>query len=323
MRVVILHSDIAPDAPPDDQDTLIQAAAIEKALTARGHHAVRAVFTPDTKAVEALIARHDPDLVFNLVETVWGSGQHAPLAPAMLAQMSVPFTGAHAAPMAACGDKLLSKRILKGARLPTPDWSEPPHWNAIGQGRWIVKSDTEDASFGLDDGAVVEGRDAVAARAQACAARLGGRWFAERFIEGREFNVALIQRDGAPEVLPMAEMVFARWDEKRPRIVGYAAKWNEAAPEFHDTMRAFGWHEHEPDLSRALETLAKECWALFGLNGYARVDVRVDAENRPFVLEVNPNPCLEPKAGFAAAGAQAGMSYDGLVEAIAHAALRA
>jgi D-alanine-D-alanine ligase len=181
---------------------------------------------------------------------------------------------------------------------------------------------TEDASFGLDDGAVVEGRDLVVARAQSCAARLGGRWFAERFIEGREFNVALMERDGAPQVLPVGEMVFERWDDNRPRIVGYAAKWNEATSEFRDTTRDFGWREREPGLCKSLEKLARDCWMLFGLNGYARVDIRVDAENRPFILEVNPNPCLEPDAGFAAASVQAGMSYDELIETIVRAAVQ-
>jgi len=240
----------------------------------------------------------------------------------MLSNMGVPFTGAHAASMAACGDKILAKRILRSAKLPTPAWSQAPHWDGIGDGRWIVKSVTEDASLGLDEGCVVEGRQAVAARAQACAVRHGGRWFAEDFVEGREFNVAVIERNGAPQLLPIGEMVFEHWNESRPRIVGYAAKWDEAAPEFHDTVRVFGWQEGEPVLRKRLEALAKECWTVFGLNGYGRVDFRVDAENRPHILEVNPNPCLEPKAGFAAAAGQAGLNYDAMIDEILRAALR-
>lgn len=323
MRVVILHSDVASDAPPDEQDTLVQATAIRKALLGRGHEVSIVVFLPTVAGLEALITKEDPDVVFNLVETIWGSGLYAPLAPAMLSNLGVAFTGVHAAPMSACSDKLLAKRILRGARLPTPASSEPPHWQGIGEGLWIVKSVTEDASLGLDDGAVVKGRVAVAARAQECAARYGGRWFAERFIEGREFNVALIERDGVPHVLPIAEMVFEHWDESRPRIVGYAAKWNETTPEYRDTRRRFDWHQREPSLNKSLEQLAKDCWTLFGLTGYARVDIRVDGESRPFILEVNPNPCLETNAGFAASGAQAGLDYDALIEEIVRAAFRA
>jgi D-alanine-D-alanine ligase len=322
MRVLILHTEIAPDAPPDDQDTLRQAAAIGAALTRRGHESICGVFAPDESEMEALIARENPDVVFNLVESLWGRGLYASLAPAILASLGVPYTGADAATMTACGDKILTKRILEAARLPTPAWSEAPHWRGLDQGRWIVKSVTEDASLGLDDAAVVAGRKAVVARAQERAARYGGRWFAERYVHGREFNVAVIERDGQPHLLPIGEMVFERWEARKPRIVGYAAKWQETTPEYHSTTRTYGWHEREPDLRQALEHLSRECWNLFGLTGYARVDFRVDPRGRPFILEVNPNPCLEPDAGVAASCAQAGFHYDELIEDIVRAALR-
>ena len=323
MRILIVHSDVPADAPADEQDTLLQAAAVEAALKRRKHDVSRAVFSPEPAEVETLLSREEPDLVFNLVESVWGRGLFAPLAPAMFANLGVPFTGVHAAAMTACNDKVLTKRILGSAKLPTPVWSEAPHWRGIGKERWIVKSVSEDASFGLDDGAVVTGREAVAGRAQASAARYGGRWFAEHYVEGREFNVAAIEHDGEPYVLPIGEMVFAQWDDRKPRIVGYAAKWHGATLEYRATTRMFGWHEREPGLRKQLEQLTHDCWDLFGLTGYARVDFRVDSRNRPFILEVNPNPCLEPDAGVAAACAQAGLSYDQLIEDIVRAALRA
>src|SRR5258705_1571679 len=208
MRILILHSDVPADAPPDEQDTLRQAAAVEAALKRRGQAVSCAVFTPDASDIETLLSREDPDLVFNLVESIWGRGLFAPLAAQMFANLGVPFTGVHAAAMTACNDKVLTKRMLGAAKLPTPVWSEPPNWRGIGKERWIVKSLSEDASFGLDDGAVVTGREAVAARAQASAARHGGTCFAERYIDGREFNVAIIERDGEAHILPIREMVF-------------------------------------------------------------------------------------------------------------------
>ena len=323
MRVLILHSDIPADAPPDEQDTLRQAEAIEAALKRRGHEAVSATFVPTEADMDALVARENPDVVFNLVETVWGKCLYGPLAPSILASLGVPYTGADAAAMAACGDKVLTKRMLEAAGLPTPAWSEAPHWRGIDEGRWIVKSVTEDASLGLDDGAVVSGKAAVVARAQECAARYGGRWFAERYVHGREFNVAIIEREGEPHPLPIGEIVFERWDDRKPRIVGYAAKWQETTAEYRDTIRSFGLHERDPGLRQTLEQVSRDCWTLFGLTGYARIDFRVDSQGRPFILEVNPNPCLEPDAGMPASCAQAGIPYDSLIEDIVRATLEA
>jgi len=117
-------------------------------------------------------------------------------------------------------------------------------------------------------------------------------------------------------------MIFEKWDQSKPRIVGYAAKWHATALEYRDTSRMFGWHQREPGLKNTLEQLTRDCWNLFGLTGYARIDFRVDSKNRPFILEVNANPCLEPDAGVAAACAQAGLPYDKLIEDIVRAALR-
>lgn len=314
MRVLVLHSDVAPDARPDEQDTLLQAAAVEAALRRNGHAASCAAFPPDLKKAEQLVRGAGAEVVFNLVESVWGKGQYAAFAAQILSDVGVPFTGSTAATIAASSDKLLAKRLMTGAGLPTPLWSEPPAWRGLeGGGRWIVKAADEDASLGLDDDAVVTGPEAADRRAHLCAARFGGRWFAERYVEGREFNVAVLARGGDPLVLPIGEMRFLQWDEDRPRILGYAAKWDTEDEDFRRTKRVFDWYEREPDLRKSLEHLAKACWALFRCRGYARIDIRLDAEHRPFILEVNANPCLEPDAGFAAAARQGGISYDELV----------
>ena len=134
-------------------------------------------------------------------------------------------------------------------------------------------------------------------------------------------NVALIEKNGAPYLLPIGEMTFEQWDENRPRIIGYAAKWDEEAPDYRDTTRVFVWREREPDLHETLERLSKQCWALFGLTGYARVDFRVDTHGHPYILEINPNPCLEPNAGVAAAAEQANLPYATLIDDIVRAAL--
>ena len=194
MRVLVLHSDVPPDAPADEQDTLIQAGEIADALREGGHRAACAAFVPDKEGFRALVANARPDAIFNVVESVWAEGKLASVGATFLAASGVPYTGAAAAPMATTADKVLTKRLLAAAGVATAPWSEPPRWDGLAAAeRWIVKSIDEDASLGLDDGAVVSRHD-VAQRANISAAQHGGRWFAEAFIDGREFNVAEIGR---------------------------------------------------------------------------------------------------------------------------------
>ncbi|MDR3526018.1 MAG: ATP-grasp domain-containing protein [Rhizomicrobium sp.] len=319
MKVLVLHSDVPPDAPPEDQDTLIAAEAVAKALTSRGHQALLAPFFPTR--LRRFLTEEAPDVVFNLVEGIDGKGRLAHLAPRLLEQIGVPYTGTGPDALIVTSDKPRSKRLLRDIGLPTPDWSEPPSWDDLTAGRWIVKCADEDASLGLDDGAVVEAED-VPARADACAARFGGRWFAERYVEGREFNVTVLERGGAPHVLPMAEMLFQFWPVARPRIVGYDAKWDDASIQSTSTIRRFGVELTEAALARELRFLCEETWELFQCRGAARIDFRVASDGQPVILEINPNPGIAPDAGIVAAALEAGLSYADLIEGLVKEALQ-
>jgi D-alanine-D-alanine ligase len=317
-KVLVLHSDIVPDAPPEEKDTLVAADAVTAALARSGRAVAKAAFRKER--LVSLLERHRPDIVFNLVEGVDGLGRLAPQAPQMLAALGVPFTGVGAEAMALTGDKPRTKQRLRAAGLATPDWSEPPTWDGIDGGRYIVKSAVEDASLGLDDGCVVSGLAQMRARAEACKARFGGSWFAERFVEGREFNIALLQVGSGLRILPMAEMRFEFWPAGKPRIVGYEAKWEEDSCGWRGTVRAFGVEKREPALAARLADACRRVWALFGLTGFVRVDFRVTLTGEPLILEINANPCISPDAGFAAAAAEGGLTYEDLIAAILEAA---
>lgn len=315
MNILVLHSAIAADAPPEEQDTLIAAEAVRSALAARGHRVNKMAFAPaDGSALPQSI-----DLVFNLVEGVDGKGALATEAQRFLTRKGLRFTGTSAEAMDLTNDKPRTKQRLREAGLMTADWSMGPAWRGLGPGKWIVKSALEDASIGLDDGCVVEA-EGVPARADACAAKFGGAWFAERFLEGREFNIAILGRRGQPQILPLAEMRFENWPQGKPRIVGYDAKWAEESPGWRHTVRHFGVEREEPDLAAKIRRACETVWAIFDLYGFARVDFRV-VEGTPYILEINANPGIAPDAGFAAAAAEAGMAYQDLIEEIVKAAL--
>jgi D-alanine-D-alanine ligase len=323
MRILVLHSDIAPDAPPEEVDTITSANAVKDALAKNGHAVTMAPFTTDAARLKALLEREKADVVFNMVEGIDGIGALAPTAPRMLAEVGSVFTGATADAMALTSDKPTTKRMMREAGIGTADWSEGPVWAGLtDDAKYIVKSTLEDASVGLDDGCIVIGRDAVIARAEDSKAKYGGDWFAERYVDGREFNISVMQApDGGPLVMPLAEMRFDDWPSDKPRIVGYGAKWDETLDINDQMVRDFSTEQVDPVLAAKLKRSCEGVWRLFNLSGYCRVDFRVTPEGEPLVLEINTNPCIAPDAGFAAAGEQAGIPYDQLVVKVVETAL--
>lgn len=305
---------------PDEIDTLLSAEAVVRALGELGFATEIVAVDLDLNQFLAL-KRRDPILVFNLVDAVRGDGRLAPVIPSLLDAVALPYTGAHSDAWLETLSKVATKLKLAREGLPTPDFS------VDGSGldpdaKVIVKAVWEHGSLGLDEGSVVKGADAARVITDRVA-RFGTEHFAESFVEGREFNLSLLEERGRASVLPIAEILFEDWREGRPRIVGYDAKWTSDSEAYVGTPRRFGLEKDEPALAAELVKLAKSCWDLFGLAGYARVDFRVDREGRPTILEVNVNPCLNPDAGFAAAAAQGGLSYRDLIGSIIDAAPRA
>ncbi len=312
---LVVHDAVAADAPPDAQDTLIQAQAVGGALARLGWRVETLSFDLDLDRAAETLQRRAPDLVFNLVEAPSGKGRLIGLGPDLFEALDIPYTGAPAAALAATSNKPAAKARLAESGLPTPLLccadSAPDR-------RFIVKSAWEHASLGLDGASVVPAGKVPVAIAER-RRRLGGEWFAEAFVEGREFNVALLGPADAPMLLPPAEIRFDAWPAGRPRIVDYAAKWCADSPEYRGTTRSFA-PARDSRLTARLHDLAVACWELFALSGYARVDFRMDAAGGLWVLEVNANPCLAPDAGFVAAAAEAGIGFDAVIARILDAA---
>ena len=313
--IPVLHA--ATDSRPDEIDTLIAANAVANGLASLGYAAETIALDLDLRPIEALKERR-PLVVFNLVDAMRGDGRLAPMVPALLDTLKLAYTGAPTAAWFNTLSKLATKLKLEHAGLPTPAWS------ADGNGldpdrRVIVKPVWEHGSLGIDAGSVVRGGGAARTIAERNA-RWGTEHFAEAFVQGREFNVALLESAGGVEVLPVAEILFEGFAGSSPQIVGYDAKWAPESAAYRGTPRRFGLEREEPLLAAELKRLALAAWGLFELSGYARVDFRVDGTGRPFILEVNVNPCLSPDAGFAAAASEAGLAYPDLVGRIVDAA---
>ncbi len=314
-NAVILHNQVGPDSPKDELDVLVQVEAVRCSLAELGYRVRVIPFSLDVGAALRALRRAEPLFVFNLVETVAGDGRLIHLAPALLDHLGLAYTGSGQEAIFVTSNKVLSKRLFRQAAIPTPPWLEAvpahdAHWP--GAGTFLLKSVWEHASNWFGDDSVVRAGNASELRGQLERKDRRGGFFAERYVEGREFNQAIL----AGECLPAAEMRFVDYPKDKLRIVDFRAKWEEDSFEYAHTQRGFDLPAADRPLVDELHALSRRCWESFGLAGYARVDFRVDAEGRPWVLEINTNPCLAPDGGFFAAAARAGLSFTGMVERI-------
>ncbi len=328
MKIIILHQAIPPNASADERDVLDQARAVGEGLRAAGHAVELLPVSLDLGAVRDALQAARPDLAFNLVESIGGADRLLPTLPALLEILKIPYTGNSADALLVTTHKLLAKQRLRQAGLPTPDWIESTECTDTRSAdetpaEWILKSVWDHASAGMSGDNLLRGTSRYAAvqRLAALVAEKQTAWFAERYIEGREFNVSLYERgDGTPEILPPAEILFIDFPPGKPRILDYEAKWNTASFAYAHTPRTFDLPAADAALTDRLRALCQACWKVFGLTGYARVDFRIDAAGQPWILEVNANPCLAPDAGFAAALQRAGIPFSDALLAIVAAA---
>ena len=328
MQIAILHNRVASDASASDRDVLVQVAAVTAALDGLGHRSVAIECDLDLLSLQRRLRDLQPDVVFNLVESLDGSDSLMSLVPALLDRMNVPYTGSPTEAVWLTNHKVLAKERLSQAGLPTPVWRSGTREigsflatdraaGAIQAGtRFVIKAISEHASIGLDEHSLVTVMDEADLQRHLVGFRkaLQRPCFAEQFIDGREFNISLLVHAGGCQVLPPAEIDFSAFPADKPRLVGYRAKWEEDSFEYLNTPRRFDFPPHDAALLKQIGQIAVACWHLFALRGYSRVDFRVDQDGRPWILEVNANPCLSPDAGFAAALDRAGIRYE---EAIA------
>jgi D-alanine-D-alanine ligase len=305
-RVLILHNQpVLPLHHPEvesEHEVLETAQAIEEALTGVGCQVGKLGISHDPGALVHGIQRFKPDVVFNLFEGTGDDGNNEAYAAGLLHWLRIPFTGCPAETLVLARNKVLTKHLLRSASLPTPDFFVIEDANMpVCPLEWpvIIKPAQLDASVGLDQGSVVCNQQELEQRALILLERYGPSVLVEEFIRGREFTVAVAELSELT-VLPISEILF---NENKPGywpIVTYDAKWRSESAEYIATPPTYQ-AKMSSRLEKRLGAIAKEVFQLTGCRDYARIDFRVRAGGRPYVIEVNPNPDINPEAGVCGA----------------------
>lgn len=322
-RIVVLHNtDFAADAI-DASSVADAAKAVAGALREHGH-AVEIVGLHGMEILE-LVPRLAADLVFNLCESMNNDARNEPTVAGLFDLFRIPYTGADQLALVSCLHKQRAKEILIGRGVATPpyrylqDEADLADVDRLDY-PWFVKLAHEDASVGITEANRVTSAAELRARTRELLAQYRQPVLAERYVEGREINATLIGNGAELTVLPLHEIDFAAMPGDRPKIVSYAAKWDEAHVDYVGT-KPVPLRDPTPALVAAVERTARAAWQALGLRDYGRVDLRVDASGAPWVIDVNPNCDISPDAGAARAALAAGMPYPAFIGRLAAMAL--
>ncbi len=313
-RCCIIYNEPGKDALADELDVLDQVAHIEKHLEELGIEVYRKGITSLFMNEIATLSLEKPDFVYNLVESINNKGELNYFIPALLNLYSIPYSGNPLEAIFITSNKTLASKAMKNAGISNPASYKPSEMNLLKKGRkYIVKPIWEDGSLGITEKSVFECKPGFE---NILTGLDDAHWFIEDFIDGREFNISVLAGENGPEVLPPAEIVFTNYDDKKPKIVDFKAKWEMDSFEYLNTVREFPGTNLNIQLEENLKQAAIECWNLFGLKGYARVDARTDENDNVFVIEINANPCISPDGGFVAATKEAGYPFLDVIKRI-------
>jgi D-alanine-D-alanine ligase len=264
------------------------------------------------------------NVVFNLCESVNGDNTLEMNVPSLFELLHLPYTGSQPMTLGFCINKARVKTLLLANGIPTPAYqifSTRPETNLKFEMNFplIVKPNQEDASIGIEEKSVVHNKTRLREQIEFIIQTYHQPALVESYIDGREFNLGVIGNGKNLEVLPAAEIDF-KVPGSVPKILSYDAKWLESSARYKQTLPICP-AKISPDLAGKLARLAKQCFQILNCRDYARVDFRVGAEDRIFVLEVNPNPDISLSAGLARSVKISGKSYEDFIQLIINWAL--
>jgi len=289
--------------------------AVENVVTALREFGHEVLLCEGDKGMIAALAHfmppdpqgHPTGMVFNMAYGIQGECRYTHV-PAMLEMAGVPYTGSSPLGHALALDKVITKRLIRDAGVPTPNFCVMRRGSKdVGGLRFpvVVKPRHESTSFGLR---LVRGPSELSEAVEATVAQYQQDALVEEYIEGREICVSLLGND-EPEILPLVEQDFG---EREMRLVTWDDKVHRAAEEPQKICPA----QVENTLAAKLRDISIATFRACQCRDYARVDIRIDGTGRPYVLEINSMAALGSSASYVLAAKTAGLSFFPLVNRI-------
>jgi len=306
--------------PPDshaefDSESTINAVA--DALRAYGHHPV--LIQADETAYRKIRGRR-LDIVFNLAEGIRGESRESQI-PAMLEMLGIPYTGSGVLTLALTLDKPLTKKVLAYHGIPTAKFKVfKCEKNVDARGfsfPVFAKPSHEGSSMGISPGCVCRNVAELRAEVKRLSAVYDQPVLVEDYLPGREFTVAILGNK-SPVIFPIMEINFDAVPECHGRIYSrqFKVDWSE---DIYYMCPA----PLSPELEQQLKDTALKTYRVLGCRDLSRVDLRLDKNGVPNVMEINPLPGMAPGfSDYPRIAEKGGWAYPELVNGILESALR-
>src|ERR1700704_3904328 len=328
LKIVVLYDrvlmDESEEAAAGDKSPVVRTLdkkeveeEVAESLTKLGHEPVMYEIDGTTKSLVGL-ARVDCDLVFNLSESFGDDDTADFKIAAFLELLGKQYTGSGTHGLMLAQDKEIAKKIFAFHGIHTPVFAKSFRgrldFSHDLQFPVIVKPAREDGSIGIEFSAVVSSIRELMERMDWLHANFDSPVLIEEYIDGREVYVGVLGND-KPEALPVVELDLSQLPDGTPRIAAAEVKWGKGTKAYRDTKSAIATDLSE-ETTASLQQTAVAAYQALELRDYGRVDMRLQADGRVHVIEVNPNPWLSSRAEFAMAARKSGRTYNQLIEEI-------
>ena len=238
----------------------------------------------------------NPDIVFNIAEGINGISREAQI-PAMLDMLNIPYTGSDPLTLSTCLDKSRTKEILSYHKIPNAPFIcieiLDQLKNYSPEFPLIVKPVAEGSSKGIFSSSFVENEEAMRIEVERALTEYQQPVLIEEFLSGREFTVAVMGNGKEARVLPIIEISFEEFDDDFIPLYSYEAKWILDGKENQlDIYRCPA--DITPELEKEITEICLKAYRVLNCKDWSRIDVRLDKNGKPNIIEVNPLPGILP-----------------------------
>ena len=293
---------------------------IEQTLQERGYKTIFIDFNNINQATE-ILKNGQVDLVFNVGERLNNSSLLEPHIASLFDMYQIPYTGSNPFTLSLCMDKIRVKKLLTFHNIPTAKWDYMYDLNDEIRSDLrfplIVKPANTDNSIGINNNSVVSNQKQLKKQLKYVLEDLKRPALIEEYLEGDEYDVSIIgSEEDDLRVLPLARTVFDKLPEGYWHIVPFEFKFAEAPIYKKYISTQIPPKNVNYKLLKLITEIALDTYNILDCHDYGRVEIKLDRDDNPYILELNPNPSINQGNRVPTVAELVGLNYGDFIEEI-------